>query len=221
MVQIVEVMVAMVISAMMATAIATLTLSPIKTQRHKDIYSAVEAAAIGVRQYVVKNPTTFSDDSDITTANLGGPMATIGSNVADEFSRSTGSSTIAIDCILLPVPASPSLPRLVECRAPRDTDPSGQRITARQPLYTRSSLDPRSTLDACLSILATSGAGFESTPSSPIESIDLSSISGCETIGNLSFTPDPPTWSSTRYPCKLEFISGSTPPIKVTFEPSC
>jgi type II secretory pathway pseudopilin PulG len=218
MVQIVEVMVAMVISAMMATAITTLTLSPIKTQRHKDIYAAVEAAAIGVRQYVVKNPTTFSDDSDITTTNLGEPMATIASNVADEFRPSPSSSPLVIDC---QISAPPSSPRRVECSAPRDTDPSGQRITARQPLYTRSSLDPRSTLDACLSILATSGAGFESTPSSRIESIDLSSISGCETIGNLSFTPDPPTWSSTRYPCTLEIIPGSTPPIKVKFEPSC
>ncbi|MEB3167650.1 MAG: hypothetical protein VKK97_02860, partial [Synechococcaceae cyanobacterium] len=98
MVQIVEVMVAMVISAMMATAITTLTLSPIKTQRHKDIYAAVEAAAIGVRQYVVKNPTTFSDDSDITTTNLGGPMATIASSVAGEFRPSPSSSPLVIDC---------------------------------------------------------------------------------------------------------------------------
>lgn len=217
MVQIVEVMVAMVISAMMATAITTLTLSPIKTQRHKDIYAAVEAAAIGVRQYVVKNPTTFSDDSDITTTNLGGPMATIASSVAGEFRPSPSSSPLVIDC---QISAPSSSPRRVECSAPRDTDPSGQRITARQPLYTRSSLDPRSTLDQCLSNWADPqrpGAGY----STPPPTIDLSSISGCETIGNLSFTPDPPTWSSTRYPCTLEIIPGSTPPIKVKFEPSC
>ena len=113
MVQILEVMVAMVISAMMATAITTLTLSPIKSQRGKDIYAAVEAAAIGVRQYVVQNPTTFRADSDITSANLSASMATIASNAGNEFRPSASSAPIVITCeIVLPASASPPPPRL-------------------------------------------------------------------------------------------------------------
>ena len=53
MVQIIEVLIAVVISAMMATAISTLALSPIKTQRQKSIYATSEAAAIAVRRCAV------------------------------------------------------------------------------------------------------------------------------------------------------------------------
>ena len=219
MVQILEVMVAMVISAMMATAITTLTLSPIKSQRGKDIYAAVEAAAIGVRQYVVQNPTTFRADSDITSANLSAPMATIASTAGNEFRPSASSAPIAITCeIVLPASASPPPPRLVKCSAPRDyTDQSGQTVSARQPLYTRSSLDPRSVLDQCL--YNWSQIGYSSTVTSPI---NLSSVTGCATIGNLSFTPHPPARSSvTRYPCRLDVTPGSTPSIRVSFNTSC
>ncbi len=66
MVQILEVLIAVVISAMMATAISTLALTPIKTQRQKSIYAASEAAAIAIRKCVVDdtNPAT------ITAANV-------------------------------------------------------------------------------------------------------------------------------------------------------
>jgi hypothetical protein len=74
MVQILEVLIAVVISAMMATAISTLALTPIKTQRQKSIYAASEAAAIAIRKCVVDSPNTNTIAAAIACRNdlLGG-----------------------------------------------------------------------------------------------------------------------------------------------------
>lgn len=119
MVQIIEVLIAVVISAMMATAISTLALSPIKTQRQKSVYAASEAAAIAVRKCVVDNSSSMPT---ITAANVNSVCAV---------------SFLDVECSVK-IPYTPpgttdSFPHAVVCKPTgAAADSSGQ---AWQPIY--------------------------------------------------------------------------------------
>ncbi|MEB3362445.1 MAG: hypothetical protein VKI42_10025 [Synechococcaceae cyanobacterium] len=127
MAQILEVIIAMVVSAMMASAITTLALSPIKTQRQKNIYAASEAASIAVRKCVVDNPTTFKADTDITSANVSSTC----------LSKILTGTEVSCEVKTKYVPAGTlvSVPYAIECKQTGVTSGNMAGL-AWQPLYT-------------------------------------------------------------------------------------
>ena len=66
MAQMIEVIIAMVVTAMMASTLTTLALSPIKTQSQKSLFAASEAVAISIRKCIIVQRLKFVTDADIS-----------------------------------------------------------------------------------------------------------------------------------------------------------
>ena len=211
---------------MLASAITKLALSPVVTQRHKDIYAAVEAAAIAVRQCVV-TPSTCPDTpagppaslgyfggADVVRSELVSAIPAIEDKVKNAFRPSPTSPLLDIRCSPISVPPT-APPTAVECSAPRDADSSGNNITVRQPIYTLSGITGGSSLASCFSEWDTKI--YLAPPTS--ENLSVYRPTQCAGIGTLYFTavPPGPTWPAPRTPCKVEIIMSSPPTTTVTF----
>jgi hypothetical protein len=105
---------------MMANAISTLALSPIKTQRQKSIYAASEAAAIAVRKCVVDMPVTITE-TNVRTFCVG-PLL-------------SGSTDVECNVLIpyIPPGSSLSVPHAVVCK--QAGVPDSRSGEAWQPLY--------------------------------------------------------------------------------------
>ena len=134
--QILEVIIAMVVSAMMATAITTLALTPIKTQRQKNVYAASEAAAIAIRRCVVNNKSPFANDAAITDDNIL-KTCILGQDI---FNPALASLDCKVNQNYSPAGTLVTVPYAIVCQ---QKDATGTMAgLAWQPLYTAVSLTP-------------------------------------------------------------------------------
>lgn len=217
MAQILEVIVAMVVSAMMASAITTLALSPIKTQRQKNVYAASEAASIAVRKCVVDNPTIFKADTDITTANI---TSTCLSKIL------TGTDiTCEVKNKYAPAGTLVSVPYAIECRQTGVTSGNMAGL-AWQPLYTVNAMvaaastltatDFKSCMDKWLTDSSATYPGSTAPSSENLASRYPAECGGLKDPFN--FVED--GWKSGYSPCAatLKIGTSGTTSVKVRFD---
>ena len=206
MTELVTVLVAMVITAVMASTITAMSLSPIKTQRQKSNHATAEGLAIAIRKGIVDDTTTFDDDTDITDANVKAASFYSALNIS-------GDSSCTVKNAYTPFGTGVVVPYAVECKVGRDGD--RQQAVAWQPLYTMKNFaeqvgagtTPLSLSTCLIQWLTDSSAQVPSKPSSanPV-TVNLSSYTNCQ--GNTSLViNDESDWSSSkRNPCKVEDI---------------
>jgi Flp pilus assembly protein TadG len=202
-------MIAMVVSAMMATAITTLALSPIKTQRQKSVYAASEAAAIATRKCIVDNPTTFTKDADIVQATVDSTCLT------GKILKSPSDISCTVLNDYTPVGSLVNVPYAIECKQKSVT--GNMAGLAWQPLYTVNSMVEASNnlkssdFQVCLRKWIDDPSA---TYSSPISSENLSSKypDVCSGISQpFNFTSEGYTVSKNS-PCSVSMkISSMTP----------
>jgi hypothetical protein len=215
MAQILEVVIAMVVSAMMATAITTLALSPIKTQRQKNVYAASEATAIAVRKCIVDNPATFESDTDITAAN-------VSSTCLSKVLPSGSDVSCEVRTDYTPAGTLINVPYAIQCSQSGVSGNMGG--LAWQPLYTVTAMmSQANTLTAtdmgvCLSKwLSDASATYTGTTAPTSENLATRYPADCGGLKNpFNFTPD--HWHSGSSPCAvtIEIGTSGSPPTKTT-----
>lgn len=228
MVQIVEVIVAMVVSALLAGSITALAITPIKTQRQKNNFAAAEALAIRVRQHVA-TPSSTTYTTPFTT-----DPATI-SNISNYNSLKDSSGKTVVNasfnasgegCVLQtnynPPASSVVVPNAVVC-----VQGSGSsKAQTWQPLYTVAQFNeqvgagvvPQTVnIAQCFNKwLLDSNAKWGTTNSPPASAVsntlpytvNLNDAYVNECAGVTVRVTKNDDWANNRTPCKIEYKAG-------------
>lgn len=215
MAQILEVVVAMLVSALLATTITTLTISPIKTQRQKNNYATAEAMAIAIRRYVVSNPSVFKTDTDITDTNLNPVYTSL---------KVSNDGYCTVKTTYNP-PGSPAVvPYAVECTQ-GDSDNYGQ---AWQPLYAMTNFNEQTAagtgsiqIDQCLEDISADRKQYAEPVGATLTISDLSAYTGCKNVKS-SIVISVSGWSKANSYLFDFTLDGSRSPVtsKSTFKKS-
>lgn len=224
MAQILEVIIAMVISAMMASTITALALSPINTQRQKNNYAAAESMAITVRRFVAQSDkTAFPNDASILDVNKYVSLKDSNNNkiVNNNYVNGEG-------CVIRDNYSPPSNAVVVPYAAVCIQGTSKDKGQAWQPLYTVNNFSEQIgagtgsiAIQQCLTDISAAKTVFNTAPTSPTTLSDLSAYNGCKNVAS-SITLTTSGWSnSNKYLCDINiFVDGNnvTDPAKTYFK---
>lgn len=226
MTELVTVLVAVVITAVVASSITSMSLAPIKTQRQKSNYATAEGLSIAIRKGVVedaiKNPTTsvFVQDAGITDANV----------KAASFYKDlqvSGDSSCDVKTNYQPYGTGVVVPYAVECKVGKNTD--RQQAVAWQPLYTTTNFNEQVgagttslSINTCLNKwLNDPSASVAYSKSATSVEVNLASSYPSDCPGRTKLTINEfKEWdANSTNPCKIEDVKQDGT-FKVKFKPN-